>query len=196
MLKETFELDKFEKVDKVISFVKANVYSIFVLLPLAALCVYIYIRVQSPTTDSFNGFAFSFNMLLGCFYSIFLIVLHELTHAFVFAFFCKNKHKSIKFGIDKKTLSPYCHCKEILTISQYRLGGAAPLFTTGLLPFLIALITGYSPLMVASILLIIGAGGDYTILLMLIKEEKTSFVEDHPTLVGCVVYRTLHEVDK
>ena len=37
---------------------------------------------------------------------------------------------------------------------------------------------------------VIGAGGDYMILLILVKEKPSTLVKDHPTLAGCVVYRT------
>ncbi|MCL1789093.1 MAG: DUF3267 domain-containing protein [Oscillospiraceae bacterium] len=195
-MKESFDFDKFEKVDKTISFVKANVYALFMLIP-TVLCFILYAYIwdlsmnpfdifTSPDFSSQRFFIDSFFCLL---FIVVLVVLHELTHGLVLGSFCKNKHKSIKYGIDQKTLSPYCHCGEILTISQVRLGYAAPLFTTGILPFLIALLIGYFPLMFAGITLIVGAGGDYTIMLIIATEKKNAFAEDHPSLVGCVVYR-------
>jgi len=189
MLKETFDFGNYERTDKTISIAKANVCALFMLIP-AVLCHALYKYVWESDTVSLktiNGLVLFIICLIA------LTVLHEFTHGAVMGHFCENKRKSIKYGFDKKTLTPYCHCEEVLPINQLRVGYAAPLFTTGLLPFLVALATGNAPLMLASFIMIVGAGGDYTMILILINEKKTAFAEDHPSLVGCVVYRPKKE---
>jgi len=188
MLKDTFNFDKYEKNDKSISIVRANVYALFMLIP-AFLCFALYGYVWDfDIIEQIKDHSVSFSFLLA-FYMVVLIILHEFTHGIVLGHFCVNKRKSISYGIDPKTLSPYCHCAEILTINQIRLGYAAPLFTTGILPFLIALATGHAPLMLAGVVLIVSAGGDCSFLVVIAKEKKTAFAEDHPSAVGCIVYR-------
>jgi hypothetical protein len=117
-----------------------------------------------------------------------LTVLHELVHGFVWHLYCRNRWKSIKFGIEVKLLTPYCHCKELLFVWQYRLGTIAPLLITGILPYIISLILGNFILMAVSLLMIIGAGGDAAILLLLKNAKPYELISDHPKLCGCIVY--------
>jgi len=191
MLKETFNFDSYEKADKTVSLVTANVFALVMFIP-AVLCFALYVYVWKTDTSALSKIHY---IILFIVYFAVLTVLHEFTHGAVMGLFCKNKRGSIKYGFDKKTLSPYCHCEEVLTVNQLRAGYAAPLFTTGILPFLIALAIGHFPLMLASFFLILGAGGDYMIIFILMNEKKTAFAEDHPSLVGCIVYRPIKRED-
>lgn len=189
MLKETFDYEKYEKAEKTISIAKANAYAIFLMLPLAVMCFIIFVITSNdflPREESF------FRLLLWfLLFTVILLLLHEVTHGFFLGIFCERKFKSIKLGVLWKELTPYCHCKEILQINHMRIGYGAPLFTTGLLPFVISLLLGNFALMAASVGMIFGAGGDYSMLLLLFREKKNAMVEDHPSKIGCFVYRPL-----
>jgi predicted permease len=166
--------------EKTISALKANA-GVLLLLPLAAVCFVIYGAFHAER-DSFNSTIF-----IAC--AVAIILLHELTHGVVWGLFCEEKWKSIKFGFIVKALTPYCHCKEALTVSQYKLGGIAPLFVAGILPFIVSVIIGNDSLMYASLLSIVASGGDMLVLIMLSKEKGNPYVKDHDSLVGYVVYR-------
>ena len=121
-MSDNINADKYECVAKTIPMTVANLVAVVLMLPLAVLCFYLY----ATTWKAIGVNTLSF--VLSC---MFLVGWHELTHGIVLGCFCKNKHKSIKYGFMS------CHCKEVLTVSCYRLGVALPLFTAGLLPFIV-----------------------------------------------------------
>lgn len=176
----------YTQTQKTISMGKANLYSIIVMGPSAVIAYLIYSYVWRGTYLHENPIKLYPLYFLIAY--IVLIIFHELVHGFVFHFFCENKWKSIKFGIIKKYLMPYCHCEEALQLMHYRLGTIAPLIVTGILPYVIALISDNFILMLISLPMIVGAGGDITILLLLRNEKNNVLVLDHETLCGCTVY--------
>ncbi|MCM1991617.1 DUF3267 domain-containing protein [Oceanirhabdus seepicola] len=178
------ELDNsFKVVDKTFSMAKANVISIFIILPIYITLSIVYNEVCGyEKTSPFNFIMIGILVVAG-------LVLHEFLHGFVWQLFCERKWKSINFGFNIKTFSPYAHCKEVLPINQYRLGTIAPAIFTGVIPFIFALIFKNNVLATASILLICVACGDFMILYTIAKEKSTSLVIDHPTMCGCQVYR-------
>lgn len=112
------------------------------------------------------------------------IVVHELLHGIGWACFAKNRFKSISFGINWKYFAPYCHCKEPLKVKHYRLGGALPLIILGIIPSIIAVITGSGFLLTFGILFTAAAGGDIISLFMLRRFNKDTLVFDHPDKMG------------
>src|SRR5688572_22472889 len=54
-------------------------------------------------------------------------VAHELIHAIGWKFASGLPWNQFSFGIDRKTLSPYCHAKSPMDVMAYRIGGGAPL---------------------------------------------------------------------
>ena len=119
------------------------------------------------------------------------IILHELIHGVVWAFFAKQKFKSIKFGVLWKILTPYCHCKEPLQVSHYILGGIMPAIVLGIIPSIIALIIGNLSLLILGIFFTVAACGDFLIVYSLRKENKQDYVQDHPIEAGCYIYRKI-----
>lgn len=117
------------------------------------------------------------------------IILHELIHGVVFACYVKEGFKSIKFGVLWKSLTPYCHCKEPLKIKHYRLSIVMPFIVLGVIPFIISLFLGNSLLLVWGTFMTMSAMGDLMIIYLLKNEKDTTWVEDHPSEVGCFVYR-------
>ncbi len=60
---------------------------------------------------------------------LFLIVgvpFHELLHALVFGAFARGGYKSVKFGFEPKTRTPYCHCTAPIRVAYYRFGALLP----------------------------------------------------------------------
>ncbi|PUV22175.1 DUF3267 domain-containing protein [Sphingobacterium athyrii] len=117
------------------------------------------------------------------------IVIHELIHGIVFAFFAKEGFKSIKFGVLWKMLTPYAHCKEPLQVRAYMLALVMPFIIVGLLPGIYSIFTGNLPLLLFAIFFSGAAAGDFMILNLIYKENKDNLVLDHPTEGGCFVLK-------
>lgn len=123
------------------------------------------------------------------------IVLHELIHGVTWSFFCKTGLKAIRFGIMWKSLTPYCNCLERLKIKQYIVGGIMPAVTMGFLPSIYSIITGNLTLFLVGFFFAFAASGDFVIIWMLRKENKNSFVLDHPKKIGCYVFDKIEDCD-
>jgi hypothetical protein len=64
-------------------------------------------------------------------------------------------------------------------------------YCLGAFPALLSFITGN--VLIFGIFFTMAAFGDFMIIFMLLKENKNSLVLDHPSEVGCYIYRE-HEV--
>lgn len=117
------------------------------------------------------------------------IVVHELIHGIVFAVFSKRGFKSVSFGILWKSLTPFCHCKEALSVRQYMISTMMPAIVLGLVPALIAIVTGSVALLLFGVFFTLAAGGDFLILYLLRNEPSEFLVQDHPEKIGCFVFR-------
>lgn len=117
------------------------------------------------------------------------IVVHELIHGFFFGLFAKNGFKSIRFGVMWQMLTPYCHCKEPLKIKHYFLGALMPALLLGIIPAMISLFNGSGMMLLFGILFTGAAAGDFMIVWVLRKEYPETYVQDHPSEVGCFVYK-------
>lgn len=73
---------------------------------------------------------------------LFGVIVHELIHGITWAIFAKDGFKSIKFGVLWKMITPYCHCKEVLTVRQYSIGGIMPAIILGIIPAIIGIAIG------------------------------------------------------
>ena len=113
--------------------------------------------------------------------------LHELLHAVVFAAFCKRGFASVTFGIKWKHLSPYVHCEEALALWPYRMGTILPGLVLGIIPGVIALITGNAWLLTFSLFFTAGAAGDFYSLMKLMNADRRYMVIDHPREAGFIL---------
>jgi hypothetical protein len=106
------------------------------------------------------------------------LIVHELIHGFFFAIFCKNKFKSIKFGVVLKKGYAYCKCKEILRTNQYVVGLLMPATILGIIPSIISLFIGNSDLLLFGTIFIGTAGSDILIFKRIAKDIKGSWLEE------------------
>jgi len=113
------------------------------------------------------------------------IIIHELLHGLTWGYFAPNGLKSIKFGVEWKFLTPYCHCKEPLKVKHYKIGAAMPLIM-GIIPSIIGLIIGHGGVMFLGILFTGAAGGDMTALYMMQNLDNDTYVSDHPDKMGFI----------
>jgi len=117
------------------------------------------------------------------------IIIHELIHGITWAIYTENGFKSIKFGVLWKMLTPYCHCEEPLKVKHYIIGAIMPVIILGFLPYVYSLFTGNVFWLFFSIFFTIAAVGDLMIINLVRKEKMNSLVLDHPSEVGCYIFR-------
>jgi len=117
------------------------------------------------------------------------VIIHELIHGITWSLYARSGFKSIRFGVLWKSMTPYCHCKEPLSVMNYQIGAAAPGIVLGIIPMLIALFSGSLVLLAVGLFFTMAAGGDLLIILMLAKQPKDDLVQDHPSKIGCLIYK-------
>lgn len=178
---------------------KANVYSILIILPIFII-YYIPYYLINFTDSTIPDFKNSINtitleygflglplLIIGV--TIIGIVVHELIHGIFWSYFAKNGYKSIKFGIVWKAISPYCHCREPLLVKEYIIGAIMPGVILGLIPTIYSIINDNLEIFAFGTFFTLAAGGDIILIYLLRNEKMNSRVQDHPSEVGCYVYR-------
>jgi hypothetical protein len=137
--------------------------------------------------DAFWSNAFKGGWLFFLLALVIGIVAHEGVHAIGWKFAGNLAWSELTFGIDKKTLSPYCHAKAPMKASAYRLGAVLPSIVTGLLPVLIGTAVANAPLTFVGVVLFSAAVGDFLILWIIRNVHPDALLLDHPTNAGCYV---------
>ena len=183
-------LDAYEKEKVIFNVVKLNLYSIIFAITVGAIFMTIFLLIWKQsfyTILSLGNIPFYFQIAI----FIVLVCLHEVIHAIFFAIFAENKFKSVKLGImpARKLFTPYCHCKEIITIAQYRIIALMPMFILGILPAVIALVLKNNALLTWGIMFTIAGFGDFLFLVKLRVEKDDDLVYDLPDEAGFVIYR-------
>ncbi|MBE6053628.1 MAG: DUF3267 domain-containing protein [Clostridium sartagoforme] len=172
-----------------ISVLKANIMAFLTAGPFAVLIfgAYsklwngIYLEIKSP-----------YSLILAWVLLVLSIPVHEFLHGFTWRFFCKEGWKSIKFGVLWSKLTPYCHCKEPLNVNKYLIALLMPFFILGIVTGILAIILESPVMLFFSAFSILGAGGDTTIALKILKYRKRDIVIlDHPTECGFVAFEKL-----
>lgn len=171
---------------EVISVLKANIMAFVTAGPFVILCTLIWILSGKGTEGTF-GMGSMIGFLLLILVSIFV---HELLHGVGWVIWTKKKWESIYLGMMWEYLTPYCHCKEPLKPRQYLVGGLAPFMVLGIGGFLVALVTGNHMIFWLSMVNILSAGGDTTLMCMMMKymNKQDCYILDHPTDCGFVAF--------
>ena len=174
---------------------KANIYALVFLIPIIIILAipYYYIWPEQFTIEKIKGYldarnAWTFiDIAIGMVILLISIITHELLHGLGWCRHTKNGWKSIKFGMNWKFFTPYCHCYEPLALNNYRFGSVLPAIILGVIPSIIAIITGNPGLMVYGFFFTFAASGDFLILWLLRKEKSNVLIQDHPDKIGCNV---------
>lgn len=144
----------------------------------------------TPYMDSTLHWAL--NLLIFPIVLILGLLFHEILHAIAWIPFASKGLKSIRMGVLKETMTPYCHCNEPLRIKHYLIGALTPAFVLGVLPLIFAFITGYLPVFIFGLLLWVGATGDFMITHYLLKEnDLDAWVQDHPSEPGYYILKSV-----
>lgn len=172
--------------DLTIGAVKANILAFFVMFPFA-LAITIWYLVVNGGLDS-DLTSTDMLVLLVLFFA--LIAAHELIHGLVWGLCAPSRFRSIEFGVVWSVLSPYCTCAEPMKKGQYLLGSAMPTVVLGFGLGIVAIYTGVSLLLYLAVLMILGGGGDFCIILKLLAYRPQGEVVycDHPYEVGLVAF--------
>ncbi|MEN8194080.1 MAG: DUF3267 domain-containing protein [Bacteroidota bacterium] len=176
------------KRDLTFSFWATNFYAIILVLPIFIILFFMYSFIWENPVISFK-YPYWIIYIMG-------VVVHELIHGFFAMKFTTQGIKSIKFGFAWKSLTPYCHCKEALTVKNYRIVLMSPLIILGIIPVLIGLLIGQNEIYGFGILFTLLAGGDLLIFWKLRKENQNSLVLDSPDKCGCEIYEAQKQTKK
>jgi len=115
------------------------------------------------------------------------VILHEGIHALGWKFFGNLRWRDLSFGVDRSTLSPYCHARVPMSARAYRIGALLPGILTGLLPTLAGIAVGHAFLTAMGAVLLSAAIGDLIVLWVLRTIPPAARVLDHPSNAGCYV---------
>ena len=179
----------YKRNDLTISIVKANLFVIFLAIPVVAIGVLLFawknpISLLTPSPQGSLLFVVLF---------IVLIVAHELIHGLTWSLYAEHHFKDIQFGFMKEYLTPYCTCTTPLLKSHYIMGALMPCLVLGILPTAIGILLGSHFLFWTGIVMILSAGGDIMIVMKLLaykSQSRTSevLIYDHPTQAGSVIF--------
>jgi hypothetical protein len=175
-------MTELHKRDVSISMAKANVFGMLIAIPVAIAQVASFYSIHGVA-----GFEPKWNITFLIVVILGGIILHEVLHGLSWAIFGKKPFSAIKFGFMWKTITPYAHVREPLDVSPYRLGAFMPGLVLGIMPFIIAMVTGSGDLLWFSLLHTTAASGDWLVLWLIRGVKPGSFVEDHPINAGCYV---------
>ena len=189
MFLDDLTIDNYLKEEVKINLLWANVLSIIIFIIFGTFFTLLfYLFWPNRFIFGFNvGFVFISIILIG-------IIFHEIIHGVFFSIYCKNGYKSVKIGImpARQLFTPYCNCKEILKINQYRLALIMPTIIMGILPAVIFLVIGNFTLLIFSIIFIGAGAGDLLMLTKLRKMDNNCLVLDHPSAPSFTIYKPLN----
>lgn len=172
--------------DVTVSLLAGNVYGTLMGLVPALLLFGIFIlfwegRPLAPPPEGF-GVLYTFIVLVAG------IVVHELLHALGWMVFAGIPRSNIHIGVRWKLLTPFAHSDVRMSVRGYRWGTFLPGLVLGILPSLLAIVSGSLLLMGFGFFFTATAGGDFLILWLLRKVSGNAQVADHPSRVGAIVY--------
>lgn len=156
-----------------------------VTVPVIAPCLAVYFFAGNPWDLEIGEFFLAFLLYF------FLIIVHEGLHGITWAFFAKEKWRSISFGVIPASMVAYCHCSEPLKKHQIVLGSLMPTIILGLGFAAAAILSGSAMLMLTAVLNILGGGGDLLIVLKILtyrSDAASILLIDHPYEIGTAVF--------
>lgn len=169
-----------------ISIITANVVSILVMLIAGAIGYGLFFLIHGKDAFEYSklfGFEFPWGFLFFAVVYVITIFIHEFIHGFFWHFACEKKWGSIDFGFNAKLLTPYCHCREALTVKRYFWGSIAPTLFLGVLPIMFGLIIPNLFLITIGVIGVVGGSGDMMVIWTL-RKHKDCMLFDHPHEVG------------
>lgn len=166
-----------------IGVVQANILALVVMLPFALAVTIWYLVVNESLGEdlSLPGLLLMLVLLIA------LLAAHEGIHGLVWGLYAPSGLRSIEFGV---VWAAYCTCAEPMKRWQYLLGSAMPTLVLGFGLGAVAVLTGVDLLLYLSVLMILGGGGDFCIILKLLayRPKGETVYCDHPYELGLVAF--------
>lgn len=170
--------------DATISFEEANVLALL-LLPLAAAPVVAHgLLWGGASLGRGLGDLFPWAFLPAFAASV---VAHEALHAAGFLLLGRAPRRAIRFGIDRRTFSPFAGCTAPLRAGAYRAAVLLPALVLGAVPVAWGLWRGVGWATLWGAFMLLCAGGDFAVLWAMRRVPSRARVLDHPERVGCRV---------
>lgn len=185
--KYTAEMEQkgYTRKDLIISISKANIFAVFLLIPLFIIGYGMYYIVN-------REFDFSrYNLIVLLVLLIVLTVIHELIHGTCWSIFTPHRFKDIEFGFMKSSLTPYCTCLVPLKKGQYIFGTVMPLILLGIIPMIVGIVIGNPNALFIGIIMADAAAGDIMVIDQILRYKsnaKDIVYLDHPTEAGLIVF--------
>ncbi len=169
--------------DATISMVRANVLALLA-FPAALVPVGLHAVLWGPDSMVEGAKA----LFPWWFFPLFVvsIVTHEALHGLGFLLGGAPR-SSLRFGIDRKTLSPFAGCGAPLSARSYRVAVLLPAVLLGALPLAAGLALGSGTASVWGAFMLFAAGGDFAAVWAMRSVPPGARVLDHPGRVGCKV---------
>ena len=173
--------------DLTVGLVYANVMAIVLCTPLIVLLCAAFFACNASGTITMGIAGFWLWLLV----LVVLIVVHELIHGITWAIFAPNHWKTVEFGFIVAYFTPYCTCGEPLKRYQYVIGALMPTLLLGIVPAIYAIASGSLPWLLTGCMMVLGGGGDLTIVLRLLRYHSggtdTVYI-DHPYAAGVIAF--------
>lgn len=183
--KEEYEAQGYQTKLLKIGALEANVFAVILAIPFIIAFGFLYQAAGNSFEMETSEFYIAFLLLLV------LMVVHELIHGITFSLMVEEGWRSVSFGILLSSLTPYCNCNQPMKKGQMIISALMPTIILGFIPAVIAVMSGSCFLLYVSMLMIIGGGGDFLIVINLLKYKsfaKEVVFLDHPYEIGTVVF--------
>ena len=115
------------------------------------------------------------------------VVVHELLHAVGFRYFGGAPWRTIRFGIQWRTLTPFACSVVPVPARSYRWTAALPGIVLGAIPIIAGVLLDAPATSGFGIAMLTGAGGDAAIIWAMRRTPDDALVLDSPNALGCLV---------
>jgi len=183
------ELAGYRRRNRTVSLRRAEAMSVFVCLPasLAAAALFFHVNRERLETLTLHRRDILRDVLVFAALVLLSVPVHELLHGIAGALFCRAHWKSVRFGVERRSLTPYCSCTEALKAPQYAAVCLLPFLVLGLLLFAVGTARCSLMLLFLSVYNMLAAGGDLLVASM-VPPLADALVLDHPAEVGPAVF--------
>ena len=192
VIEEELKKEGYEKTDLTVSILKANILALVTAAPFVIFFFVLFILRGDNKWFDYETITENVIVLVAFIISI---PIHELIHGITFSLFSKNGWKDIDFGVVWSSLTPYCTCATPVSKKGYYLSILMPCIILGIIPSIIAVITGYYSILLYGLIMILAAGGDLLIAWLIFKNKTKNecIYLDHPTDCGVLKFEKRSE---
>ncbi len=184
------ENEGYSRRELTVGIVKANVFAFILAIPVCVIGFVLFF-LHNHGRDSFRIILSLPQCAVFVAAMIILIPVHELIHGLTWGLFTENHMRDIEYGFMKEYMTPYCTCREPLSLFHYITGGLMPLLILGIIPTVAGILSGSLLTLVIGLVMILSAAGDIMICARLLgfkSDADEVLIYDHPTQAGSVIF--------